>query len=160
MASNQNANTICEKWEGLAVIPLNDAAAPNDYLLLIGNDNDFKASTVYHNGVPVGTNDFTVDMMLLAFRIGEDHIAPTLTCPAEITVAATTNCALPNITASANAADNSAAPIALTQDPVAGSPVTLGVPTPVTVQATDAAGNSAAPCTIMVTVTDQTARTI
>src|SRR5262249_12360404 len=64
--SNQNANTISEKWEAMAVIPLNDPQAPNDYLLLVGNDNDFLASVVYHNGVAVGTNDVTIDNMLLA----------------------------------------------------------------------------------------------
>jgi hypothetical protein len=155
-SSNQNANTVCEKWEGMAVIPLNDPAAPNDYLLLVGNDNDFKAPVVYHNGVAVGTNDVIIDMMLLAFRIGEDHVAPMLTCPAAITVAASTNCTLPSITSRVTATDNSAAPITITQSPAAGSPVTLGVPLDVTVTARDAAGNSSAPCTIAVTVTDQT----
>jgi hypothetical protein len=159
-SSNQNANTVCEKWEGLGVIPLNDPAAPNDYLLLVGNDNDFKASVVYHNGVPVGTNDVTIDMILLAFRIGEDHTPPTLVCPPAITVGATTNCALPNVTSSATAADNSAAPIILTQDPVAGTPVMLGIPIPVTVKARDAAGNDATPCVVIVTVTDKTAPVI
>jgi hypothetical protein len=154
--SNQNANTVSEKWEGLAAIPLNDSAAPHDYLLLVGNDNDFKASLVYHNGVVVGTNAFTVDMILLAFRIGEDHIPPTLTCPAEITVAATTNCALPSIAPRLTATDNSAAPLTFLQDPAPGAAVTLGLPLAVTVTAQDAAGNRSSSCTVMVTVTDQT----
>src|SRR6185503_1640137 len=79
--SNQNINTLSEKWEGLGVIPLNDPAAPNDYLLLVGNDNDFRAPVVYHNGQPVGTNAFSSDNVLLAYRIGADAIAPTVVCP-------------------------------------------------------------------------------
>jgi len=154
--TNQNANTVSEKWEGLGVIPLNDPAAPNDYLLLIGNDNDFKASVVYHNGIAVGTNAVVVDNMLLAFRIGEDHIPPTLTCPAATTVAASTNCTLPSIASKVTATDNSAAPVVITQSPAVGSPVTLGTPLAVTVTAHDAAGNNSTPCTVMVTVTDQT----
>ena len=76
--TNQDSNTLTEKWEGLGVVPLNDPAAPDDYLLLIGNDNDFKAPNVYHNGVIVGTNNPTVDMMLLAYRVA----LPTLGAPA------------------------------------------------------------------------------
>ncbi len=68
-STNQDANSLCEKWEALSLIPLNDAANPDDYLLLVGNDNDFKAEVVYHNGVPVGTNAVTVDLMLLAYRV-------------------------------------------------------------------------------------------
>jgi hypothetical protein len=154
--SNQNINTLSEKWEGLGVIPLNDPAAPNDYLLLVGNDNDFRAPIVYHNGVAVGTNEIFSDNVLLAFRVGADAIAPTLTCPAEITVAASANCTLPSIASRVTATDNSAAPITITQSPAVGSPITLGVPLAVTVTARDAAGNNSTPCTIMVTVTDQT----
>jgi hypothetical protein len=62
-------NTITEKWEGLAIVPLNDPAAPDDYLLLVGNDNDFKASTVVHNGQVVGTNAVTLDSIVLAWRV-------------------------------------------------------------------------------------------
>ena len=66
---NQDANSLCEKWEALSLIPLKDAANPDDYLLLVGNDNDFKGEVVYHNGVVVGTNEVTVDIMLLAYRV-------------------------------------------------------------------------------------------
>jgi hypothetical protein len=159
LASNQNANTLSEKWEGMAVLPLNDPAAPNDYLLLVGNDNDFKASVVFHNGVPVGTNDLTIDNMLLAFRIGEDHIPPTLACPFSLTVSASTNCTLPSILGSVTASDNSAAPVTLTMNPPRGTAVTLGVPLNVTVTATDAAGNSTN-CVVPVTVLDRTPPTI
>jgi 5'-nucleotidase/UDP-sugar diphosphatase len=64
-----NTNTVSEKWESLSLIPLNDGSAPDDYLLLVINDNDFKAPVVYHNGVAVGTNDAPMDSILLAFRV-------------------------------------------------------------------------------------------
>jgi hypothetical protein len=57
ISTNQDANTISEKWEALGLIPLKDAANPDDFLLLVGNDNNFKANVVIHNDVPVGTND-------------------------------------------------------------------------------------------------------
>src|SRR5439155_1101604 len=85
---------LSEKWEGLAMLRLNDPDATNDFLLLVGNDNDFKASTVYHNGVIVGTNAITVDSMMLAFRIGVETNAPllSLTCPGPLTNAAVGGC--------------------------------------------------------------------
>ena len=153
--TNWDDNTVCEKWEGLAVLPLNDPAAPNDYLLLVGNDNDFKAPLVYHNGVVVGTNDVTIDNLMFAFRIGEDHIAPTLTtCPGTLRVAAGAGCSLPNITGSVSGSDNSAPPLKFVQSPVAGTVVPLETPTNVTVRAVDAAGNQSDPCIIAVTVFD------
>jgi hypothetical protein len=69
LGPSPDTNTLCEKWEGLALVPLRDPAAPDDYLLLVGNDNDFKAPIAYHNGRPVATNELTVDLMLLAYRV-------------------------------------------------------------------------------------------
>ena len=37
----QNVNSLSEKWEALSVVPCLDVAYPNDYFLLVGNDNDF-----------------------------------------------------------------------------------------------------------------------
>lgn len=68
-AVEHDTNTLCEKWEALALIPLKDAANPDDYLLLVGNDNDFKAPLTVHNGIAVGTNDVSVDLMILAYRV-------------------------------------------------------------------------------------------
>jgi 5'-nucleotidase/UDP-sugar diphosphatase len=68
-STNQDQNSLSEKWEGMALVPLKDPANPDDYLLLLGNDNDFKAADVYHNGVVVGTNAVTVDIMILAYRV-------------------------------------------------------------------------------------------
>jgi len=84
VSTNQDANTISEKWEALGLIPMKDPANPDDFLLLVGNDNDFKAPVVIHNSVPVGTNDVPVDNMLLAYRVtlpGYGTTAPTTTPP-------------------------------------------------------------------------------
>lgn len=155
-ATNQDANTLSEKWEALAVLPLNDPAAPNDYLLLVGNDNDFRAPVVYHNGQPVGTNDIFSDNMLLAFRIGADSTPPTITCPAPTEVAATGNCsATVDLRARAITSDNSAAAITVLQDPSPTTPLALGTHE-ITLVAVDAAGNQSESCTTTVTVIDRT----
>ena len=52
--ASSDVNSIGEKWEGLAIVPLNDPAAADDFLLLAGNDNDFKAATVVHSGRSLG----------------------------------------------------------------------------------------------------------
>ncbi len=82
-SATRDTNSITEKWEGLALIPINEAGTPNDYLMLVGNDNDFKASIVYHNGVAVGTNTTLVDNILLAYRVtlpgAQLALAPSIT---------------------------------------------------------------------------------
>jgi hypothetical protein len=152
--SNQDTNTLSEKWEALGVVPLNDPAAPNDYLLLVGNDNDFRAPIVYHNGVAVGTNAFGADNMLLAFRIGADAIAPTIVCPAPATVSAGASCtANVDLRSRVATSDNSAAPVTVSQTPSPSTPLGLGTHT-LTFVGTDAAGNQSEPCTTTVTVVD------
>lgn len=154
--SNQNLNTLSEKWEALAVVPLNDPAAPDDYLLLVGNDNDFRAPVVYHNGVAVGTNAFGSDNVLLAYRIGADSTPPTIVCPAATNISAGTNCtATIDLRARVVVTENSAAPVTVTQTPSPTTALGLGTHT-LTFVATDAAGNQSAPCTTTVTVSDTT----
>lgn len=41
-----SANSLGEKWEALTIVPVLDAAAPNDYFLMVGNDNDFLGTSV------------------------------------------------------------------------------------------------------------------
>ncbi len=154
--SNQNINTVSEKWEALAVIPLNDPQAPSDYLLLVGNDNDFRAPVVYHNGQAVGTNAIFSDNVLLAYRVGADAIAPTIVCPAPVTVSAGTNCtATVDLRSRVVVTENSAAPVTVAQTPSQTTPLGLGTHT-LTFVATDAAGNRSEPCTTTVTVVDTT----
>ena len=38
-------NTLSEKWEALALVPVGDPSAPNDYFLFVGNDNDFQSAS-------------------------------------------------------------------------------------------------------------------
>ena len=104
--TNKDANTLSEKWEGLGLMPLNDPAAPDDYLLLAMNDNDFTSTNVYQNGVLVGTNALTIDNMILAYRVSLPGVGaaapanalpgvklngpanPTLSAPATFTLTA------------------------------------------------------------------------
>ena len=45
-ANPVSVNSLGEKWEALSIVPVLDAAAPNDYFLLVGNDNDFLGTSV------------------------------------------------------------------------------------------------------------------
>jgi hypothetical protein len=63
-------NNLSEKWEGMALAPALDPAAPQDFFLLITNDNDF----ITQNGFQVGAaykdaSGADVDTMLLIYRI-------------------------------------------------------------------------------------------
>ena len=40
-----SGNSLSEKWEALSVVPCLDPARPNDYFLMVGNDNDFITPT-------------------------------------------------------------------------------------------------------------------
>ena len=65
-------NTVPEKYEGLALVPLNEPGAPNDWLMLVGTDNDYRATNVIHNGVSVGSNSGTnglADTLVFAYRL-------------------------------------------------------------------------------------------
>ncbi|MFM1930993.1 MAG: hypothetical protein RL226_296, partial [Bacteroidota bacterium] len=86
----------------------------------------------------------------------DDVIAPSITCPANLTeyVDATCNFELPDYTAMASSADNCSVPV-LTQVPAPGTIVGLGVYT-ITLTSTDPDGN-ATDCQFDVTVLDNTA---
>ncbi len=52
--------SLSEKWEAMALAPVQDPAAPNDVFLLVGNDNDFATASGQVNGQPFDaglTND-------------------------------------------------------------------------------------------------------
>jgi hypothetical protein len=156
VSTNWDENTLCEKWEGLAVIPLNDPAAPNDFLLLIGNDNDFKAPVVIHNGEIVGTNDIIVDNMLLAYRIGVDTTPPTIVCPDPLTL----DCATPvDLRSRVTATDDSGDPVTIIQTPAPGTLLPVGTHT-ATFVGEDSAGNRSEPCSTTVTIVDNAPPTI
>jgi hypothetical protein len=63
-------NNLYEKWEALTLVPALDPAAPNDYFLFVGNDNDFITQSGLQDGVayshPSGMEN---DSMLLVYRL-------------------------------------------------------------------------------------------
>jgi hypothetical protein len=61
-------DNLSEKWEGLALLPALDPAAPNDYFLFVANDNDFLTINGFHAGEAyVGA--FDNDTTFLAWRV-------------------------------------------------------------------------------------------
>ena len=75
----QNTNSISEKWEALSVVPCLDVANPNDYFLMVGNDNDFitatgvmtGATTQAYNGIATKAGEETVENLnrILVYRV-------------------------------------------------------------------------------------------
>ncbi|NBQ59016.1 MAG: hypothetical protein EBU32_11685, partial [Opitutaceae bacterium] len=63
-------NNLSEKWEALSLVPTLDPAAPNDYFLFVGNDNDFITQSGLQDGTsyahPSGMEN---DSMLLVYRL-------------------------------------------------------------------------------------------
>ncbi len=63
-------NNLSEKWEAMALVPALDPAAPDDFFLFVGNDNDFITQSGLQDGVayahPSGMEN---DNMLLVYRI-------------------------------------------------------------------------------------------
>ena len=61
-------NNLAEKWEALALAPALDPAAPDDYFLFVGNDNDFLTTQGFQDG---GAYDGGVnnDSMVLVYRL-------------------------------------------------------------------------------------------
>lgn len=77
-----DANTLSEKWEGLALVSVNDAAAPDDYFLFVANDNDFLTTNGAYMDASgsLQTYDGGVenDTVVLAYRV---RIAPATAAP-------------------------------------------------------------------------------
>lgn len=63
-------DNLYEKWEAMTLVPALDPAAPNDYFLFVGNDNDFITQKGLQDGVayahPSGMEN---DSMLLVYRL-------------------------------------------------------------------------------------------
>jgi len=69
-----NGNTfgvdnLSEKWEGLALLPALDPAAPNDWFLFIANDNDFSTVDGFQAGGAYVSLQGDIDTMFLAYRV-------------------------------------------------------------------------------------------
>ena len=75
----QDTNSLSEKWEALSVVPCLDALNPNDYFLMVGNDNDFvtgsgvmtgRTPTAF-NGIVTTAGEETVENLnrILVYRV-------------------------------------------------------------------------------------------
>ena len=84
---NADANSISEKWEGMALAPAKEPGSPNQFFLFVANDNDFTSTAtkmrsldgstitttnaVQQNGVPVKN-----DTMFLVYRVTINGLTP------------------------------------------------------------------------------------
>lgn len=64
----QDANLLSEKWEAMGLLPVLDAARPDDFFLFVGNDNDFLTRNGYQVGAAYDAGA-DVDTMLLVYRL-------------------------------------------------------------------------------------------
>lgn len=89
-----SATTVSEKWEAMALAPVLEEGAPQDFFLFVGNDNDFQGTNISFNGVPAasGSSDGTGnnDNILLVYRL----TLPTYVDPQAL---AALNATAPNI---------------------------------------------------------------
>ncbi|HEY2964012.1 MAG TPA: HYR domain-containing protein, partial [Pyrinomonadaceae bacterium] len=128
---------------------------------------------VERSGVPAG-NIFPVGMTTITYTAIDaagnstqatqtvtviDNTAPSVTAPAPTSASAgpTGQAAIPDVVSATTASDN-CGPVALSQSPVAGTPVGVGAHT-ITITATDAAGNTNTATTTFM-VNDTTAPTL
>ena len=73
-----DANDLYEKWESLAVVPVGDPKAPDDYFLFVGSDNDFITQHGHMAGQPYAdASGFNVDTLVLVYRVTlPSYVAP------------------------------------------------------------------------------------
>ena len=76
----QDPNDLYEKWESLAVLPVGDPAAPNDYFLMVGSDNDFITQHGSMQGKPYAdASGKDVDTVVLVYRVTlPGYVPPTV----------------------------------------------------------------------------------
>ena len=83
-AAPGDTNSLCEKWEALALVPAGDPFAPNDYFLFLGNDNDFLTATGKYLDAAGTLQNYDAglenDTMVLAYRV-RVLVAPTPPAP-------------------------------------------------------------------------------
>ncbi len=88
-STNDNSDTLAEKWESLALAPALDPAAPDDFFLLVGNDNDFSTTNGFQDGSSYRAG-LNIDTMVLAYRVtlpGTNTLPTITTQPASRTAA-------------------------------------------------------------------------
>jgi len=65
-----DANDLYEKWESMALAPVNDPKTPDDYFLIIGSDNDFITQDGVMAGKPYAdASGANVDTLVLVYRV-------------------------------------------------------------------------------------------
>jgi hypothetical protein len=63
-------NNLSEKWEAMSLVPAFDAANPQDFFLLVANDNDFITQDGFQVGAPYkDESGADVDTMILVYRV-------------------------------------------------------------------------------------------
>jgi hypothetical protein len=67
-AGQASRTTLTEKWEGMTLVPVLDEAKPQDYFLLVGNDDDFLASNCNVGGENCAQS-VNSDAMVLVYRL-------------------------------------------------------------------------------------------
>jgi hypothetical protein len=70
-----DADNLSEKWEAMGLVSVMDAATPDDYLLLVANDNDFMTKNGYQVGAPYD-GGAEVDTMILVYRVTLPGVRP------------------------------------------------------------------------------------
>jgi hypothetical protein len=61
-------NNLSEKWESMSVVPALDPQHPQDFLLVVGNDNDFLTTDGFQVGAAYQVSA-DVDTMILVYRV-------------------------------------------------------------------------------------------
>ena len=65
-----DGNDLYEKWESMAVVPIGDRQAPNDYFLFVGSDNDFITQQGRMAGQSYAdASGANVDTLVLVYRV-------------------------------------------------------------------------------------------
>jgi hypothetical protein len=117
------------------------------------NTTSFTCGNTGDNNVTLTVTDAAGNVSICVATVTvEDNLAPTFSCPANVTLTSC-NDAVPDVlTGITNEADNCGVPV-MTQTPAAG--VAFNGQTTITVTATDASGNTTT-CNVTVTITDGT----
>ena len=65
-----DAGDLYEKWESMALAPASDHAAPDDYFLFVGSDNDFITQQGMMAGKPYAdASGANIDSLILVYRV-------------------------------------------------------------------------------------------
>jgi hypothetical protein len=72
-----DTDDLYEKWESMAVVPVDDPEAPDDYFLFVGSDNDFITQQGFMAGEPYqDASGNNVDTLVLVYRVSLPTYVP------------------------------------------------------------------------------------